>query len=44
MTNLLNKNIASKIYLIFELDGTLINTDEANFFSYQEAYYPRKTK
>jgi beta-phosphoglucomutase-like phosphatase (HAD superfamily) len=37
MTNLLNKNIASKIYLIFDLDGTLIHTDEANFLSYQEA-------
>jgi len=37
MTNLLNKNIASEIYLIFDLDGTLINTDEANFLSYQEA-------
>ena len=37
MTNLLNKNITSEIYLIFDLDGTLIDTDEANFLSYQEA-------
>jgi len=37
MINFLNKNIANKIYLVFDLDGTLINTDEANFLSYQEA-------
>ena len=35
--NLLNKKNTDKIYLIFDLDGTIIDTDEANFLSYQEA-------
>lgn len=29
--------ITNKTYLIFDLDGTLIDTDETNFLSYQEA-------
>jgi len=37
MIHFLDKNITNKIYLVFDLDGTLINTDEANFLSYQEA-------
>ena len=31
------KIITDKMYLIFDLDGTLINTNKANFLSYQEA-------
>jgi len=29
--------ITDKTYLIFDLDGTIIDTDKANFLSYQEA-------
>ena len=37
MINDTKATITDKTYLIFDLDGTLINTDEANFLSYQEA-------
>lgn len=37
MINYLKEIITDKTYLIFDLDGTLIDTDEANFLSYQEA-------
>jgi len=37
MLNLIKKLAIDKTYLIFDLDGTLIDTDEANFLSYQEA-------
>ena len=32
-----NKIIANREYIIVDLDGTLIDTDEANFFSYRDA-------
>ncbi len=41
MTNLLNKSL-HKMFLIFDLDGTIIDTDEANFLSYKEAIYKVK--
>ncbi|TXH70786.1 MAG: hypothetical protein E6Q83_04510 [Thiothrix sp.] len=34
---ILKNKISSENLLIFDLDGTLINTDEVNFFSYKEA-------
>lgn len=34
---ILNNKISNKHLLIFDLDGTLINTDEVNFFAYKEA-------
>jgi beta-phosphoglucomutase-like phosphatase (HAD superfamily) len=34
---ILNNKISNKSLLIFDLDGTLINTDEVNFFAYKEA-------
>lgn len=37
MTRSIKEIITDKTYLIFDLDGTLIDTDEANFLSYQEA-------
>jgi len=37
MINYLKEIVTNKTYLIFDLDGTLIDTDEANFLSYQEA-------
>jgi len=37
MVNNVEALITDTIYLIFDLDGTLINTDKANFLSYQEA-------
>ena len=33
----IKKNIKNESILCFDLDGTLINTDEANFLSYKEA-------
>ncbi len=33
----IKQNIKSNSILFFDLDGTLIDTDEANFLSYQEA-------
>lgn len=32
-----DKIVVGKDILIFDLDGTLVNTDEANFFAYKEA-------
>ena len=37
MINDVEKVITDKTYLIFDLDGTLVSTNEANFLSYQEA-------
>jgi beta-phosphoglucomutase len=34
---ILDNKISNKHLLIFDLDGTLINTDEVNFFAYKEA-------
>lgn len=34
---ILNNKISNKHLLIFDLDGTLINTDKVNFFAYKEA-------
>lgn len=37
MTEILDDKIVNKSILIFDLDGTIIDTDEANFLAYQEA-------
>jgi len=37
MLNSIKKLAIDKTYLLFDLDGTLIDTDKANFLSYQEA-------
>ena len=34
---ILNSRVTNKHLLIFDLDGTLINTDEVNFLAYKEA-------
>lgn len=34
---ILNNKVINKYLLIFDLDGTLINTDEVNFLAYKEA-------
>jgi len=43
MINDIKVIIMDKTYLIFDLDGTIINTDEANFLSYREAVDKIKT-
>lgn len=37
MIRLTEKLLKEKTYLLFDLDGTIIDTDKANFLSYQEA-------
>ncbi|WP_188110028.1 HAD hydrolase-like protein [Sulfurimonas hydrogeniphila] len=37
LQKLKNDKISSQIHLLFDLDGTLIDTDEANFLAYKEA-------
>lgn len=37
MIELLNGIVSSKSVLIFDLDGTMVDTDEANFLAYKEA-------
>jgi len=44
MINDTKATITDKTYLIFDLDGTIIDTDEANFLSYQEAVKKLKNR
>ena len=37
LEEILNKKVVNSHLLIFDLDGTLVDTDELNFFSYREA-------
>lgn len=37
MIEMLNNKIVNNNILIFDLDGTIVNTDEANFLAYKEA-------
>lgn len=37
MIEMLNDKIVNNNILIFDLDGTIVNTDKANFLAYQEA-------
>ena len=37
MIEILNNMLTNKNILIFDLDGTIVNTDKANFLAYKEA-------